>query len=117
MHNVGLNRNLGRRYMKIRKRSGAKISALALLAMFSLVSQASGQNGTGARSGGPVTTGKVYAFEKIAEGVYYTTSGSLTATGGNHTVIVGDHDVFLVDAGATAAAGRALLEDLKLITD
>ena len=86
--------------MDIRKRSSATISALALLAMFFLASQASGQSGTAARSSGPVTTGKVYAFEKIADGVYYTTSGSLTATGGNHTVIVGDHDVFLVDAGA-----------------
>ncbi len=72
---------------------------------------------SGARPSGPVITGKVYAFEKIADGVYYTTSGSPMATGGNHTIIVGDQNVFLVDSGTTPAAGRALLEDMKLITD
>jgi glyoxylase-like metal-dependent hydrolase (beta-lactamase superfamily II) len=59
----------------------------------------------------------VYAFEKIADGVYYTTSDSPMATGGNHTIIVGDQNVFLVDAGTTPAAARALLADMKLITD
>jgi cyclase len=61
--------------------------------------------------------GRVYTFEKIAEGVYYTTSTSLTNTGGNHPIIVGDHDVILVDDGTTPAAARALLEDLKKVTD
>jgi cyclase len=61
--------------------------------------------------------GKVYNFEKIADGVYYATSTSATATGGNHPIFVSDRDVFLVDAGTTPAAARALLEDLKLITD
>ncbi len=35
----------------------------------------------------------------------------------NHAVIVNERDVFLVDAGLTPPAARALLEDLKLITD
>jgi glyoxylase-like metal-dependent hydrolase (beta-lactamase superfamily II) len=39
------------------------------------------------------------------------------ATGGNHPIIVGERDVFLVDAGTTPLAARALLEDMKLITD
>ena len=39
------------------------------------------------------------------------------AVGGNHTMIVGDQNVFLVDAGTTPAAARALLADMKLITD
>ena len=91
---------------------------LAVLVVFSFESRAGGQGGGAPRSSGPVTTGKVYAFEKIADGVYYTTSpSSLIATGGNHTIIVGDHDVFLVDAGTTPAAARALLDDIKLITD
>jgi cyclase len=76
-----------------------------------------GQGGSGARTSGPVTSGKVYNFEKIADGVYYATSTSQMATGGNHPIFVGDRDVFLVDAGTTPAAARALLEDLKLITD
>lgn len=72
----------------------------------------------GAQASNSVITGKVYAFEKIADGIYYATSnGGPTNTGGNHPIFVGDHDVFLVDAGTTPAAARALLEDLKLITD
>jgi cyclase len=102
--------------MKVKMRMVAVILGLVFLALFSFQARVGGQGG-GARSSGPVITGKVYAFEKIAEGVYYTTSSSLMATGGNHTIIVGDRDVFLVDAGATPAAGRALLEDMKLITD
>jgi glyoxylase-like metal-dependent hydrolase (beta-lactamase superfamily II) len=95
----------------------AVILALAFIAVSLSGVRAGAQGGGSARSGGSVINGKVYAFEKIADGVYYSTSGSLMATGGNHTIIVGDRDVFLVDAGATAAAGRALLEDMKLITD
>ncbi len=103
--------------MNSRVRAVGMIAALAFLAVFSCELRAGGQGATGARSGGPVVTGKVYAFEKIADGVYYTTSDSPMATGGNHTIIVGDANVFLVDAGTTPAAARALLEDIKLITD
>ena len=103
--------------MKIKTRVFATIQVLGFLAAFSFGAAAGAQGAGSARSSGPVITGKVYAFEKIADGVYYGTSKSLRATGGNHTIIVGDRDVFLVDAGATPAAGRALLEDMKLITD
>ena len=103
--------------MKVRKHVVAISLVFAVLAVFSFELRAFGQGGGATRSSGPVTTGKVYAFEKIADGVYYTTSSSLMATGGNHTIIVGDHDVFLVDAGTTPAAARALLDDIKLITD
>ena len=99
--------------MKLRMRAVSMLLSLAFLAAFSMESHAGGVP----QSSGTVINGKVYSFEKIADGVYYSTSSSLMATGGNHTIIVGDHDVFLVDAGATAAAGRALLEDIKLITD
>jgi glyoxylase-like metal-dependent hydrolase (beta-lactamase superfamily II) len=102
--------------MKVRVRVVGAIVSLAFLAAFSLDVRAGRQSG-GAQSAGTIVTGKVYEFEKIADGVYYSTSKSLMATGGNHTIIIGDHDVFLVDAGATPAAGRALLEDMKLITD
>jgi cyclase len=60
----------------------------------------------------PVVQGKVYKFEKIADGVYYATGGM----GSNIPIIVNDHDVMVVDDGATPATARALLEDLKLIT-
>jgi len=60
----------------------------------------------------PATQGKVYKFEKVADGVYYATGG----TGSNNVVIVNDQDVFLVDDGTTPAAARALLADIKLLT-
>ena len=103
--------------MKTRLRTVASILTLSLFPVLLFSVRATAQTGGSAKSSGTVITGKVYAFEKIADGVFYSTSSSLMATGGNHTIIVGDRDVFLVDAGATAAAGRALLDDMKLITD
>jgi cyclase len=61
----------------------------------------------------PVTQGKTYKFEKIADGVYYATGGA----GSNNVVIVNDADVLLVDDGTTPAAARAFLEDIKLLTN
>ena len=60
----------------------------------------------------PVTQGKTYKFEKIAEGVYYATGGF----GSNNVVIVNDQDVLLVDDGTTPAAAHAFLDDIKIIT-
>lgn len=60
----------------------------------------------------PVTQGKTYKFEKVADGVYYATGGP----GSNNVVIVNDNDVFLVDDGTSPAAARALLADIKLLT-
>src|SRR5690242_21306926 len=61
----------------------------------------------------PIIQGKTYKFEKIADGVYYATGGA----GSNNPIIVNEHDVLLVDDGTTPAAARALLADLKLVTD
>src|SRR5881227_934091 len=60
----------------------------------------------------PVTQGKAYKFEKVADGVYYASGGA----GSNNVVIVNDQDVVLVDDGTTPAAARAFIEDIKLIT-
>jgi cyclase len=84
--------------------------AIALLAVIvSLASQLSAQSA----SQFPVVQGKTYELEQVAEGVYYATGGG----GSNNTVIVNDQDVLLVDDGTTPAAARALLEDIKLVTD
>jgi cyclase len=61
----------------------------------------------------PVVQGKAYKFEKVADGVYYASGG----VGSNNVVIVNDQDVLLVDDGTSPAAARALLEDIKLITN
>ena len=103
--------------MKLRIRTAASFLAIALFALIATEVPAAAQGASGTKSAGQVINGKVYSFEKIADGVYYSTSSSLMAVGGNHTIIVGDRDVFLVDAGTTPTAARALLEDIKLITD
>src|SRR5689334_20814814 len=64
----------------------------------------------------PVTTGKAYKFEKIADGVFYATATGSMVTGSNNVAIVGDRDVLVVDTGTSPAAARAFVEDLKLIT-
>jgi cyclase len=63
-----------------------------------------------ARAQAPIQ-GKVYKFEKIADGIYYATGGS------NTPVVVNDDDVLIVDDGTTPFVARALIEDLKLITN
>jgi cyclase len=76
-----------------------------------------GGRGAAAPSPYPVTTGKGYKFEKIADGVYYATSTGSMVTGSNNPVIVGDREVMVVDTGTSPAAARAMIEDLKTITD
>src|SRR5436853_7806740 len=61
----------------------------------------------------PVTQGKAYKFEKIADGVYYATGGF----GSNNVVVVNDNDVLIVDTGTTPAAARAFVADIRMLTD
>src|SRR6266403_3959340 len=103
--------------MKARMRAITVVLAIAMSAWFSIAAHAGNQGGGAAQSAESTISGKVYQFVKIADGVYYTTSRSLMATGGNHPIIINDRDVLLVDDGTTPAAARALLEDMKLITD
>ena len=65
----------------------------------------------------PVVTGKAYRFEKIAEGIYYATSAGTMVTGSNNILVVGDRDALVVDTGTSPAAARAMVEDIKLVTD
>ena len=103
--------------MKITARALAVILAIAVPACFSEEIQAQSLGAGFTQAGTPAAKGKVYSFDKIADGVFYATSGGPMATGGNHPIIVNEHDVFLVDDGTTPGAARALLEDLKLITN
>src|SRR5437762_13994781 len=64
----------------------------------------------------PVSTGKAYKFENIADGVYYATSTGSMVTGSNNVAIIGSRDVLVVDTGTSPAAARALIQDLKLLT-
>jgi len=91
---------------------------LLAVVVCSAVTFAAPQEGTreGASSY-PTVSGKAYRFAKIAEGVYYATSTGTMATGSNDPIIVGDREVMVVDTGTSPAAARALVEDLKVITD
>ena len=107
--------------MKVGTRAFVALLAVASSSTLLIAGQATGQaagQGEGtARPAEAKISGKVYTFEKIAEGVYYTTATGPSNTGGNHPIIVGDSDVILVDDGTTPTAARALLEDLKKVTD
>ncbi len=79
-----------------------------------------------AQSPWPVAHGKYYQFQKIADGVYYATAtyngtvfpfGSNPFFGANLVVIVNDKDVLLVDTGTTPRSARALVADIKQLTD
>ena len=61
----------------------------------------------------PITQGKTYRFEKIADGVYYGTGGN----GGNMPVIVGAQAALVGDTGTTPSVARQFLEDVKVIMD
>lgn len=104
--------------MKVGIHAIAVLLAIAFRVAPAVAGQAAGQGEAKPRAGGgPTVEGRVYTFEKIADGVYYTTAMGPSNTGGNHAIIVGESDVILVDDGTTPAAARWLLEDLKKITD
>jgi cyclase len=93
--------------------------ALLLLAancLFAVRVRAQGNAGITYTSG-PVTKGKAFNFEKLTDGVYYATANGALITGSNDIVIVNDEDVMLVDAGVTPAVARALVQDVKLLSD
>jgi len=68
-----------------------------------------------AQGGGPVVSG-AHRFEKVADGVYYTTASGTMNVGANSPVILTDDEALVVDSEITPAAGRALAADLKAIT-
>jgi cyclase len=91
-------------------------SFLLASCLFALTVQAQGNAGITYTSG-PVTKGKAFNFEKVGDGIYYATASGAMITGSNDVVIVNDDDVMLVDAGVTPAVARALVQDVKLLTD
>src|SRR5947199_7218595 len=69
-----------------------------------------------AQSGGPVTSG-AHRFEKVVDGVYYATASGTMTVGANSPVILTDTEAVVIDSEITPAAARALVADLKAITD
>ncbi|HZR24414.1 MAG TPA: MBL fold metallo-hydrolase [Vicinamibacterales bacterium] len=58
-----------------------------------------------------------HTFKEIAPGVYSAIGSSTSNAGSNSAVIVNQDDVVIVDSHMTPDAGRALLQDIKTITN
>ena len=69
-----------------------------------------------AQTGGPIVSG-AHRFEKVTEGVYYATASGAMTVGANSPIIMTDTEAVVVDSEITPAAARALVADLKAITD
>ena len=69
-----------------------------------------------AQSGGPIVSG-AHRFEKVTDGVYYATASGTMTVGANSPVIVTDTEAIIIDSEITPAAARALVADLRAITD
>ena len=68
-----------------------------------------------AQTGGPIVSG-AHKFEKVAEGIYYTTASGTMNVGANSPIIVTDDEAIVIDSQITPAAARALVADLKAVT-
>src|SRR5579859_727902 len=56
-------------------------------------------------------------FTQIAPGVYSAVGTATSNAGSNSAVIVNQDDVLVVDSHMTPESGRALLRDIKTLTD
>jgi glyoxylase-like metal-dependent hydrolase (beta-lactamase superfamily II) len=69
-----------------------------------------------AQTSAPVVRG-AHRFEKVADGIYYSTSAGVMNVGANSPILIGDQDALIVDSSITPASARAMVEDIKAITD
>jgi cyclase len=69
-----------------------------------------------AQTGAPIVSG-AHRFEKVTDGVYYATASGTMTVGANSPIIVTDTEAIVIDSEITPAAARALVADLKAITD
>src|SRR5947207_6058501 len=66
---------------------------------------------------GTTHSGKVFKFNKVADGIYHAVgTGALTVVG-NSSIIVNDDDVIVVDDHVSPAAAWVLLDEIKDITN
>jgi cyclase len=84
----------------------------ACLAVFSGVIWLDGR----AQSGDPVVSG-AHRFQRVADGVFYATASGTMTVGSNSPIIVTDDEALVIDSEITPAAARALVADLKAVTN
>ena len=69
-----------------------------------------------AQTDGPVVSG-AHRFEKVIDGIYYTTASGTMNVGANSPIIVTDDEALVIDSEITPAAARALVADMKVVTN
>jgi len=69
-----------------------------------------------AQSNGPVLSG-AHRFERVTDGIYYATASGTMTVGANSPIIVTDEETLVIDSEITPAAARALVADLKAVTN
>jgi glyoxylase-like metal-dependent hydrolase (beta-lactamase superfamily II) len=69
-----------------------------------------------AQTGAPIVSG-AHRFEKVTDGIYYATASGTMTVGANSPIILTDTEAIVIDSEITPAAARALVADLKAITD
>ena len=69
-----------------------------------------------AQTGGPIVSG-AHRFERVTDGIYYATASGTMTVGSNSPIIITDTEAIVIDSEITPAAARALVADLKAITD
>jgi glyoxylase-like metal-dependent hydrolase (beta-lactamase superfamily II) len=100
----------------MRLRNGLISAGAFLILAWAMLAQA--QRGGAALTMPPVPGSlPAHKFEKVAEGVYFSTSTGSMNTGSNGAVIVNADDVLIVDPGITPAAARAFIADVKTLTN
>jgi len=63
------------------------------------------------------STNLAYNFTPIADGVYIATGNGKMPVWSNSVVIINDKEVMLVDSSTSPTAARALIADIKILTD
>jgi len=66
---------------------------------------------------GDVVVSGAHRFQKVMDGIYYATASGTMNTGANSPILVNDDEAIVVDSEITPAAARALVADLKAITN
>ena len=69
-----------------------------------------------AQSNAPIVSG-AHRFEKVTDGVYYATASGTMNVGANSPIVVNDDEALVIDSQITPAAARALVADLKAVTN
>ena len=82
-----------------------------------LVVVAAGSVWLSGQTQGDVVVSGAHRFQKVADGIYYATASGTMNVGSNSPILVNDDEAIVVDSEITPAAARALVNDLKAVTN